>query len=267
MNSTRILWSDVPHEIKTELAHRLTEGAKEGSHAIVECAGGRHYFRRTQFGWNHISYQPECTEETASDLSDEQGKEAYESIKAVMDRSQARAAKAKAKASDAMNAAVADYINRPQDIKSIPYPSRHDVCIDCGATLHQTFGWHCRKCEARLSNPPATGERGAQIATEAMVAAKAMRGYKKGIASQAGLCWMCAGRLDGVTFNCPACINRDNALAKQEAKATKRTCRSCNFELPVWYMGPRCNACAVRADKQAYRDMQRVRKVQLGGGD
>jgi hypothetical protein len=68
---TRVLWDEVPPDVKTDLA--LRGAAREGAHAIVDVRPGeRWYFRRTRYGWNHLSTDRAAKAAPADDLTPEQ---------------------------------------------------------------------------------------------------------------------------------------------------------------------------------------------------
>jgi hypothetical protein len=68
---SRVLWDDVPAEVKADLATRGP--AEEGARAIVDVQPGeRWYFRRTRDGWNHLSTDRAARAAPAEDLTPEQ---------------------------------------------------------------------------------------------------------------------------------------------------------------------------------------------------
>lgn len=92
MNATRVLWDDVPADVKDALAGRTD--VKVGGTAIVDRQGERWYFRKTQFGWNNQAVDREAGAgpEVAPDLTPAQKEEALRQVKKVEDAMAARAA-------------------------------------------------------------------------------------------------------------------------------------------------------------------------------
>lgn len=76
---SRVLWDEVPEDIKRELDAR--RDLKDGSTAIVErpLAGARWYFRRTRYGWNNLSVdRAPAAQGVAGDLDADQSTAARE---------------------------------------------------------------------------------------------------------------------------------------------------------------------------------------------
>lgn len=82
--SDRVLWDAVPAHVRAALQAR-ERPPREGETAIVDAARGeRWYFRRTVYGWNHLSTDRQSSNDAvASDLTPEQRAEALRQVEKV----------------------------------------------------------------------------------------------------------------------------------------------------------------------------------------
>lgn len=92
---THVLWDDVPEDVKAHLATR--GAAKEDATAIVDRPDERWYFRKTPFGWKHLSTVACAAEAHASDLTPDQTAEELARITADRKKVEELLAKAAAK--------------------------------------------------------------------------------------------------------------------------------------------------------------------------
>ena len=131
----RILWENVPLRVKAELEARTRP--RPGETAIVDAARGeRWYFRRTLYGWNHISTDRQSSNDSiAVDLDDEQRAQALAQVERMEQKMREwSAASAQRPAPRVQSAPVQPYvrISLVDDVYTITCrpDSRWEVCVD-----------------------------------------------------------------------------------------------------------------------------------------